>query len=322
MNAEQFATQVSALAKNEEPFIFILDFELQKPLLCTLGEAAKHDIYYNIKGNSNAKFSSSNAKIELKSFPVPAEYFDKKFKKVIEHLNLGNTYLLNLTFPSKIDINLSLKEIFCQAQASYKLLYKDSFVVFSPECFIKITDDSIFTYPMKGTIDARIEDAGQKLLQNEKETWEHNTIVDLMRNDLSMVASNIEVTQYRYLEKIKTNKNEILQSSSEIKGKLPDNWKSQLGENLIQLLPAGSVSGAPKQKTLEIIRENEMDARGYYSGVFGIFDGINLDSAVMIRYIEKVDDTFYYRSGGGITAQSIMEDEYNELIQKIYVPAV
>jgi para-aminobenzoate synthetase component 1 len=88
----------------------------------------------------------------------------------------------------------------------------------------------------------------------------------------------------------------------------------------VSLLPAGSVCGAPKAKTLEIIRTAESEDRGYYTGVVGWFDGSKLDSGVMISYIEKQGDHFYYRSGGGITDQSELQKEYQELIDKIYVP--
>lgn len=175
---------------------------------------------------------------------------------------------------------------------------------------------------MKGTIDAGLPDAGKSILENEKESREHNTIVDLIRNDLSMITEKVRVTNFRYITKIKTHKNELLQVSSEITGKLPPDWKNNFGNLLLKLLPAGSVSGAPKQKTLEIIRETEGQKRGYYTGVFGIFDGESLDSAVMIRYIEKTVDGYRYRSGGGITALSVEEEEYTELIDKIYVPVV
>jgi para-aminobenzoate synthetase component I len=101
---------------------------------------------------------------------------------------------------------------------------------------------------------------------------------------------------------------------------LPVNYREQLGDILCALLPAGSVSGAPKAKTLEIIREAEGEDRGYYTGVFGYFDGTNLDSAVMIRFIEHNQGEYYYRSGGGITTQSQAENEYQEVLDKIYVP--
>ena len=91
-------------------------------------------------------------------------------------------------------------------------------------------------------------------------------------------------------------------------------------EILLKLLPAGSICGAPKKKTLEIISKYETYERGYYTGVFGIFDGNNLHSAVMIRFIEKSDGKFIFKSGGGITSLSDPMDEYQELIDKVYVP--
>jgi len=108
--------------------------------------------------------------------------------------------------------------------------------------------------------------------------------------------------------------------SSEISGRLKDNYLSQLGDIVISLLPAGSISGAPKDKTVEIIKEAEKEERGFFTGVAGYFDGEKLDSAVLIRFIEQSGEKFYYRSGGGITTQSNTEDEYNEAIAKVYVP--
>ena len=86
------------------------------------------------------------------------------------------------------------------------------------------------------------------------------------------------------------------------------------------MLPAGSISGAPKQKTVEIIQRAEICPRGYYTGIFGIYTSDEFISAVNIRYIEKKDKEFFFRSGGGITAFSNVNDEYKELIQKVYVP--
>jgi para-aminobenzoate synthetase component 1 len=173
---------------------------------------------------------------------------------------------------------------------------------------------------MKGTIDASLTDAENVILSDEKELSEHVTIVDLIRNDLSAVAKNVDVNRFRYVEKIETSQKDLLQVSSEIVGDLSGDYASGIGSILVSLLPAGSVSGAPKKKTLQIIREAEKERRGYYTGVFGYFDGINLDSAVMIRFIEQEGEQFYYRSGGGITAQSEAEKEYQEVIDKIYVP--
>jgi para-aminobenzoate synthetase component 1 len=149
---------------------------------------------------------------------------------------------------------------------------------------------------------------------------EHVTIVDLIRNDLSQVASNVTVTRFRYIDEVKTAAKNLFQVSSEICGTLDSDYMNQLGDILLKLLPAGSVSGAPKPRTLEIIREVEQETRGYYTGVFGYFDGNTLDSGVMIRFIENKKGKFFYRSGGGITTQSVVESEYQEVIDKVYVP--
>ena len=86
------------------------------------------------------------------------------------------------------------------------------------------------------------------------------------------------------------------------------------------MLPAGSISGAPKRSTVNTIRKAEKINRGYYTGVFGYYDGETLDSAVMIRYIENENGNYYFRSGGGITVNSNPEEEYQEVLDKIYLP--
>ena len=108
-----------------------------------------------------------------------------------------------------------------RSRAPYKLLFGDQFTVFSPEPFIRIEDGMIRSNPMKGTIDASIPDAEAKLLNDRKELFEHNTIVDLIRNDLSMISSSVKVDRFRYIEKISTNRKDLLQMSSEISGRLP-----------------------------------------------------------------------------------------------------
>jgi len=173
---------------------------------------------------------------------------------------------------------------------------------------------------MKGTIEADLKDAKEQILSNQKEMAEHVMIVDLMRNDLGMVAKNVKVEKFRYIDKIKAGDKELLQVSSKISAELPKNWRDNLGNILDMLLPAGSITGTPKRSTVDIISRIEDYDRGYYSGVFGIFDGKNLYSAVMIRFIEKEGKKLYYKSGGGITIDSDVRSEYCELIDKIYLP--
>ncbi|MBD4938229.1 aminodeoxychorismate synthase component I, partial [Xanthomonas citri pv. citri] len=89
----------------------------------------------------------------------------------------------------------------------------------------------------------------------------------------------------------------IYQTSSEICGELNENWQASVGSLLAKLLPAGSISGAPKEKTVEIIQQAEIEQRGYYTGIFGYFDGENLESAVAIRFIEQNNERLLFRSG-------------------------
>jgi len=173
---------------------------------------------------------------------------------------------------------------------------------------------------MKGTIDADIPDAKAKILGNEKEMAEHVMIVDLMRNDLGIIGSEVKVEQFRYVEQIRAGDKELLQVSSKITAKLPKGWHSRIGTLLSQILPAGSITGTPKKKTVEIIEKIEDFDRGFYTGVFGVFDGASLRSGVMIRFIEKEEEQLYYKSGGGITIDSDARSEYEELIDKIYLP--
>ena len=314
---------MSALAVAQEPFFFLIDFELQKPLICPLEQAQALGFEFEIKGFRN--FEPQDRKptpTPLSIAPIPIADYAQAYHKVVDEIYQGNTFLLNLTFPSVIQSPLDLEDVFHWAKAPYKLHHQDQFVVYSPECFVKIQNGHIYSYPMKGTIDAQIPEAKNKLKSDPKEINEHNTIVDLIRNDLSKVAKEVEVTRFRYLDKIKTQKNEIYHTSSEIRGKLPTDWKAQLPELLMGMLPAGSICGAPKAKTVSIIQQVEQGPRGYYTGIFGYFDGENLDSAVNIRYLEKKDGQLLYRSGGGITYLSDLQSEYNELLEKIYVPVV
>jgi para-aminobenzoate synthetase component 1 len=320
MTLVNFIQQLNEWGSERIPFLFLFDFELKRPVAYKINEIDPSTILYSINGFSNYQQRARLWDVQLKKFPVAQETYQKKFEKVFTHLEYGDSFLTNLTVRTPVHINYSLSELFTHCRAKYTCWYKDEFLVFSPETFIQIKEGKIFAYPMKGTIDAEVENAATILLNDEKERAEHVTIVDLIRNDLSQVASQVQVTRFRYLDHIKTNSGSLLQASSEISGILPVDYYCHLGDIMVSLLPAGSICGAPKPKTIEIIQQAEEEERGYYTGVIGYFDGTNLDSGVMIRFIENVDGQYYYRSGGGITTQSKMEAEYQETIHKIYVP--
>ena len=303
------------------PFVFLISFNGDENMVATPSEAARAGFHIEMPGLVNHNLDNAPGEpIQFSKHPMEKNRYCEAFSHVIDQIHYGNSFLLNLTFPTPIETNYSLRDIFLSSKAPYKLLVEDELVVFSPERFVRIQENTITSNPMKGTIDSNVPGAYRLLATDKKEDAEHNTIVDLIRNDLSSIASSVRVKRFKYIEKLRTHQGELLQMSSEITGKLPHNYKATLGERLFKLLPAGSICGAPKKKTVEIIREVEGYERGFYTGIFGYFDGQNLDSAVAIRYIEKQDERLVFKSGGGITFQSDWEKEFDEMQKKVYVP--
>lgn len=296
----------------------MISYDTKEHEVLTLKELEACDIEYEM--NQPQARLHAQSKVSIQKYPLSFENYVKKFNTVQEHIKAGNSYLLNLTAKSKIQSPFCLKEIYHHAKAAFKLRYKNEFVCFSPERFVQIQDNTISTYPMKGTIDASIKDAKEKILSNEKEMAEHVMVVDLLRNDLSIVSSNVKVKRFRYAQNINAGDKTLLQISSHIQGSLKDNWHEHIGDIILPMLPAGSITGTPKKRSVQIIEEVEQYKRGYYTGIFGIYDGKNLDSAVMIRFIQKEQEALFYKSGGGITSDSNASAEYQELIDKIYIP--
>lgn len=308
--------RLSELVSKGVPCFFYTDFTGSKLHCYPLEKLENHDIEFSF----NSPAPSNNLPHKPLYTPISFHEYHNKFSLVQEHIKAGNSYLLNLTQPTPIESPYSLAEIYSMAHAPYKLRVKNQFVCFSPEPFINIENNTIHTYPMKGTIDASHPNAINTILNDPKEFAEHTMIVDLLRNDLGIVATNISVKQFRTISTINTGDKTLHQVSSHIIGTLEDNWRENIGALLKALLPAGSISGTPKRKTLEIIHEVEEYERGYFSGIFGHFDGENLHSAVAIRFIENIDGKLIYKSGGGITAESDCRKEYQEMIDKIYIP--
>jgi para-aminobenzoate synthetase component 1 len=319
-NKQHTILKMNELGKARRPFVFLIDFDFQKSRVWEWEESRQQVLWQTPK---HANFEPTTKTIEPFSWKVsPVNYsrYQKAFELVQRHLHNGDSYLLNLTMPSRVETNLSLGDIFHSSHSAYKIMLKNEFVCFSPEIFIRIEGGNISSFPMKGTIDATLENAAFILKNDKKELAEHNTIVDLIRNDLSMVADQVQVKKYRYLDHIKSNRNELLQMSSQITGTLAPDYHEKLGDLIARLLPAGSISGAPKKKTVEIIQAAENYDRGFYTGIFGVFDGENLDSCVLIRYLEQQNEQLIFKSGGGITFLSNCQQEYEELIKKVYVP--
>ena len=320
---EEAVLQMNTYGRRREPFVFMLDFELERPIVRSTQHLDPAEIRFSFNGIGNAGLNptiKSEKPVLFKKTPVPFTQYQAAFDYVIKEIRFGNSFLVNLSAPTLIETSLSLDAIFELGNARYKLLLVNKFVCFSPEIFVQIRNNRMASFPMKGTIDAAVQGAEQLILTDLKEQAEHATIVDLIRNDLSQVATKVWVERYRYVERVETQRGALLQVSSEIAALLDPDWPNHIGDLLLALLPAGSVTGAPKPKTVDIIRQAEWYDRGYYTGIAGYFDGENLDSGVLIRFIENQDGQLIFKSGGGITAQSNALSEYQEMIDKVYLP--
>lgn len=386
---QEIIDKINQLASQDEPFLFVINYQGDKAFIRLLSDINPEECLFDFEGRGNFshvwketlkeetwKKETSEEEISETTWQIePPLYEDYKrsFNIVKSNIMAGNSYLTNLTCRVPVSCNLSLEEIFHRAKGKYKLLLRRKrtqaedkahlkeenieenltpFVCFSPETFVRIKGGRIYSYPMKGTLDASLPNAEKLLMEDRKEAAEHATIVDLIRNDLSRVAEDVRVDKYRYIDVLHTNKGDILQTSSEISGRLPEDYPHHLGEILDAQLPAGSITGAPKDKTMQIIQEAEGYDRGFYTGIMGIYDQGELNSAVMIRFIEeetspvdfeadgeknfkasegkgdeasegKRDEAsrkLYFKAGGGITSKSDCRKEYKEVIQKIYLP--
>ncbi|MDE6131206.1 MAG: aminodeoxychorismate synthase component I [Muribaculaceae bacterium] len=323
MSADSLRERMNALGRRRLPFVWGIDFDCRHGFLTDCPADPHNGIRWHVRGCGNSedlpKNTAAKPRMTVVSTPSADEY-SRMFGTVMAGLRRGDSFLTNLTAGSQVDCDCSLEDIFRNANAPYRLLLDDDFVCFSPEPFVRIADGNIYTYPMKGTADATIENAESLLLGDYKELCEHHTIVDLMRNDLNSVACDVAVRRFRYVERIDTADGAILQTSSEISGRLPREREFEFGDIIMPLLPAGSITGAPKEATVRLIHKAETMPRGWYTGVFGYFDGRVMDTAVMIRCIQRgADGLLYFHSGGGITVNSVCDEERDELIAKVYL---
>lgn len=308
--------KINALGAAKTPFIFCINYDKTDGFVYE-----KEKIPPNIKIGIDKKrvAKPKNKPTITNCTPIAFTQYLDKIDAIKEHIKNGDIYLANLTCESKIEFSGSLSDIFDASLAQFKLLVDGSFVVNSPEEFVKIENGVISTYPMKGTADFKDENSIKMLIDDKKELAEHTMAVDLLRNDLSMVSSLVRVDNFRYPVIIEADGKKLIQTVSKISGKLANGYEQGFGDILFSLLPAGSITGTPKRKCVEILEKTENYKRGFYCGIFGEYDGVTLRSAVAIRYIEKTSNGYIYKSGGGITADSNPKAEYEEMIKKVYL---
>ena len=188
----------------------------------------------------------------------------------------------------------------------------------SPETLVKVNDDKLYTFPLAGTRprgktpqeDLQLE---EELLSDEKELAEHNMLVDLGRNDIGRIAKigSVSVDKYMSVERF----SHVMHIGSTVTGTLKDDLDCLVA--LDSILPAGTLSGAPKIRACEIINELENNKRGIYGGAIGYVDlSGNLDTCISIRIAFKRNNKVFIRSGAGIVADSVPDNEFDECMNK------
>ncbi|GHU36586.1 anthranilate synthase component I [Clostridia bacterium] len=188
----------------------------------------------------------------------------------------------------------------------------------SPETLVKLTDDKLFTFPLagtrpRGTTDEKDAALERELLSDEKELAEHNMLVDLGRNDLGRISEfgSVKVEKYLSVERF----SHVMHIGSTVSGDIREGFDAM--DAVSAVLPAGTLSGAPKLRAMEIIDSLEQNKRGIYGGAIGYLDFTgNLDCCIAIRIAYKRGGKVYVRSGAGIVADSIPANEYRECVNK------
>ncbi len=188
----------------------------------------------------------------------------------------------------------------------------------SPETLVKVENGVAHTFPLAGTrprgaTQAEDEALEKELLSDEKELAEHNMLVDLGRNDIGKISrfGSVEVEKYMSIERF----SHVMHIGSTVKGELRKDLDAI--HAIDSILPAGTLSGAPKIRACEIINELENNKRGIYGGAIGYIDFTgNLDTCIAIRIAYKKNGKVFIRSGAGIVADSVPKKEYQECINK------
>jgi para-aminobenzoate synthetase / 4-amino-4-deoxychorismate lyase len=251
--------------------------------------------------------------------------YQQKIAYIKSQIELGNTYQTNYTIQFTAPFNESAIDYYHflqknnQADYCAYLEFDDYYILsISPELFFKLDNKVITTKPMKGTTGRGLNNQQDKqqldLLFSEKNQAENMMIVDLLRNDLSKIAKpgSVTVPQLFEAEKYPT----VWQLTSTIQGELQDD--ANLYQIFQALFPCGSITGAPKTSTMQIIADSENTPRGIYCGTIGYIEPY-MNKAIFnipIRTLTVHNQQMCYGVGGGITWDSTSQDEYNEILAK------
>ena len=269
----------------------------------------------NYENDKNVVFKSSYTKEEFckmvektKEYIYNGDIFQCVVSRRFEanyHGSLINAYrVLRTTNPSPYMVYMSIDG--------------DEIISTSPETLVKLQNGILNTFPIagsrpRGKTKQQDDILTDELIKDEKELAEHNMLVDLGRNDIGKISkfNTVKVTEYQKILRF----SKIMHICSEVEGEIKDGLDAL---NAVEaLLPAGTLSGAPKIRACEIIEELEKTPRGVYGGALGYIDfNGNLDACIAIRMAVKKGDRVYVQAGAGIVADSVPENEYSETYNK------
>jgi len=270
-------------------------------------------------------FRPYNDEIALKwSKSQSFEDYARSFSRIKDYILAGDCYQVNLTqrFEADLPTDFQVSDFYLAQQTQRKNPYacfmrinaRQHLLSFSPEQFIASDAGNVQTKPIKGTLPSQPDSNEQVLANSLKDRAENLMIVDLLRNDLSKVC---QLNSVRVPELFKVEKHKhIFHMVSTITGKLKQSISPY--EALIHCFPGGSITGAPKKRAMEVIHELEQHPRDAYCGSFFMWsDSGNFDSSILIRTIVHHHNKLYCWAGGGIVADSEVEKEYQESLEKV-----
>ncbi len=298
---------------------------------CLLNKKIKssHPLLYFEVHNDYENFKIEKAKEEAKLYikeNIAYEEYKKNIEKIKKYIKKGTTYEVNYTFSNDIFCDVDGYNLFLNLAKNQKTDYLayinneyDEILSFSPELFFSVQRNKITTKPMKGTVKRKGNDKKEiDFLKNDVKNLAENTmIVDLLRNDLSKIenSSNIKVEKLFEVETHKT----LHQMTSTISAELENFSFEDIIKNIF---PCGSITGAPKISTMEVIDEVENYKRNIYCGAIGIIKKYEANFSVPIRILErkKEEKTYKFCSGGAIVYKSTTKDEWEECkVKKLFL---
>jgi len=272
----------------------------------------------------DSKIISAKIKSDFKALFTKDQYC-QMVKKAKDHIKEGDIFQVVLSNRYEADFEGSIFDTYRVLRtinpSPYMFYFSGSNLEIagaSPETLVKLQNGKLFTYPLAGTRkrgETDEEDAAleKELLSDEKELAEHNMLVDLGRNDLGKISRFTTVKVEKYLSVLKFS--HVMHIGSTVSG---DICVDKTGLDAINaVLPAGTLSGAPKIRAMQIINEQEKNKRGIYGGAIGYLDFTgNMDTCIAIRIVYKRNNKVFIRSGAGIVADSNPESEYQECVNK------